>query len=111
MVHGVAGVEGTGQAGVGPIEDTESGGDCDFHAPSWGYCRQNHNPMRMLGDGAGGSQPLCNQWWVDGGGRAVELGGTGRADSCCGEGKAHEGHQMWSSGGEGAEQVQRRAIE
>lgn len=39
VVHGVAGVEGTGQAGIGPIEDTKSGGRCDFHAPPRGHCR------------------------------------------------------------------------
>lgn len=75
MVHGVAGVEGTGQAGVGPIEDTESGGDCDFHAPSWGHCRQNRNLVRMLGDGAGGLQPLYNPWGVDGEGQNSEVRG------------------------------------
>lgn len=101
MVHGVAGVEGTGQAGVRPIEDTESGGDCDFHAPSWGHCRQNHNLVKMLGDRAGGLQPLYNPGEGVERGRTVALRGTGRADSCCWEGKDHEEHQMWSSGGRG----------
>jgi hypothetical protein len=33
VVHGVAGVEGAGQAGIRAIEDVESVRDRDFHAP------------------------------------------------------------------------------
>lgn len=46
MVHGVAGVEGTGQACVRPIEDTESTGDCDFHAPPRGHQREKQTEPR-----------------------------------------------------------------
>lgn len=62
MVHGVAGVEGTRQAGVRPIEDTKSGRGCDFHVPPWGHCRENHNLVKRLD---GGLQPFYSQWGPD----------------------------------------------
>ena len=41
VVHGVAGVEGAGQAGIRAIEDVEGVRYCDFHAPPWWHCGQS----------------------------------------------------------------------
>lgn len=42
VVHGVAGVEGAGQAGVRAVEHVQGGWHCDFHGPRWWHCRQSH---------------------------------------------------------------------
>lgn len=47
VVHGVAGVEGAGQTGIGAIEDVEGGRYCDFHALPWWHCGQSHKLVRI----------------------------------------------------------------
>ena len=59
MVHGVAGVEGAGQAGIRAIEDVEGGRYCDFHAPPWWHCGQSHKLVRILADKAREGAKAC----------------------------------------------------